>query len=287
MDQSFWVNVIGRGYMPPSNNFRWCTDRLKISPTDTLLSNLVIKNKQAILLIGSRRSESINRKKTMEKHKVKADKLNDHTNIDSCKVFSPLADLTDNDVWIILQQRKPPWGGTHRNLITLYKNAGGGECPLVLSKDDAPSCGSSSPRFGCWTCTVVNKDRSMKGSIDAGHKDEDKLEALYDFREWLIELRSNLDNRSYVRRNGSIIINDEGKQKQGPFKLEVRKEILNQLKELENEIGEQLITQTELEFIYETWRRDEIQEESRVSMLSFLRQNISEENRNKIRSIKS
>ena len=28
-DQTFWVNVIGRGYIPPTRNFRWCTDRLK------------------------------------------------------------------------------------------------------------------------------------------------------------------------------------------------------------------------------------------------------------------
>ena len=66
-------------------------------------------------------------------------------------------------------QRRAPWGGTHRNLITLYRNAGGGECPLVLSKEDAPSCGTTSPRFGCWTCTVVAKDRSMRGLIASGH----------------------------------------------------------------------------------------------------------------------
>jgi hypothetical protein len=26
-EQSFWVNIIGRGYPPPNRTFRWCTQR--------------------------------------------------------------------------------------------------------------------------------------------------------------------------------------------------------------------------------------------------------------------
>ena len=39
IDQTFWVNVIGRGYIPPTRNFRWCTDRMKIIPTNDLIHN--------------------------------------------------------------------------------------------------------------------------------------------------------------------------------------------------------------------------------------------------------
>jgi len=35
-EQSFWVNIIGRGYPPPNRVFRWCTQRLKIDPVTTL-----------------------------------------------------------------------------------------------------------------------------------------------------------------------------------------------------------------------------------------------------------
>ncbi len=31
-EESFWVNMIGRGYPPPNCTFRWCTQRLKIDP---------------------------------------------------------------------------------------------------------------------------------------------------------------------------------------------------------------------------------------------------------------
>ncbi|MEZ0255190.1 MAG: DNA phosphorothioation system sulfurtransferase DndC, partial [Chthoniobacter sp.] len=33
-DQSFWVNIIGRGYPPPNRMFRWCTQRMKIDPVN-------------------------------------------------------------------------------------------------------------------------------------------------------------------------------------------------------------------------------------------------------------
>ena len=70
VDQTFWVNVIGRGYIPPTRNFRWCTDRMKILPTSQLLEGLVHANGRAVLLIGTRKSESDSRRRNMEKHHV-------------------------------------------------------------------------------------------------------------------------------------------------------------------------------------------------------------------------
>lgn len=163
-------------------------------------------------------------------------------------------------------QRRPPWGGTHRRLITLYRNAGGGECPLVMSKEQAPSCGSSSPRFGCWTCTVVQKDRSLRGLIDSGHTEAEKMEALFDFREWLIVLRENSTNRLPVRRNGNAKQRDDGSCVFGPFTLEVRRKILKQLRALEMRIGRRLILPAEIDSIEAIWWRDEIREEARQAL---------------------
>ena len=33
-EESFWVNIIGRGYPPPNRTFRWCTQRMKIDPVN-------------------------------------------------------------------------------------------------------------------------------------------------------------------------------------------------------------------------------------------------------------
>src|SRR5437016_2589947 len=109
--------------------------------------------------------------------------------------------MTTDDVRLLLLQRTPPWGGTHRDLVTLYRNAQGGECPLVMDKSQAPSCGTSSSRFGCWTCTVVEKDHSMEGFIDAGFE---HLEPLLKLRDWLVEHRNDAKNRMLERRNGKV-----------------------------------------------------------------------------------
>ena len=266
IDQTFWVNVIGRGYIPPTRNFRWCTDRMKILPTSQLLEGLVRRHGRAVLLVGTRKSESENRRRTMVRRGVSGSVMNAHSTIAGCRVFAPLADLSDEDVWMILMQRTAPWGGSHRRLITLYRNAGGGECPLVLTPDDAPSCGTSSPRFGCWTCTVVTKDRSMRGTIDSGHEDAVNLEKLFDFREWLITLREDDGNRQRVRRDGNAKTRLDGSRVLGPFTLEIRKRILDGLKMLEAETGWSLVSQSECEVIEDIWRHDRVIETCRTAL---------------------
>ena len=267
VDQTFWVNVIGRGYIPPTRNFRWCTDRMKIKPTEYVLEKLMLAHERAALLVGTRRSESQTRRRSMKKRGVRADRMKPHGSVKGLRMFAPLADLRDEDVWMILMQLKPPWGGSHRALVTLYRNAGGGDCPLVLSKEDAPSCGTTSPRFGCWTCTVVKKDRSLRGLIYSGHEEEEKLEALADFREWLIELRENDGNRMTVRRDGKIKLRTNGEVVMGPFRFEAREEILARLRKLEGEVGERLISPSEIEMIEDIWRVDRIREDGRLALI--------------------
>ena len=50
LDQTFWINVIGRGYPVPNNQFRWCTDRLKIRPTSGFLHEQIDERGEAIVL---------------------------------------------------------------------------------------------------------------------------------------------------------------------------------------------------------------------------------------------
>lgn len=272
IDQTFWVNVVGRGYIPPTRNFRWCTDRMKIIPTSQLLKRFISEHKRAVLLVGTRKSESQNRLRNMERHKVSATGMNPHSSIEGCRMFAPLADFSDEDVWLILMQRNPPWGGSHRELITLYRNAGGGECPLVLTKEDAPSCGTTSPRFGCWTCTVVKKDRSLQGLINSGHKDAEIFLQLFDFREWLVQLREDNTNRQRVRRDGNVKIRSDGSPVMGPFTLAVRKHILKRLQALEGDTGQVLISESELEVIEDIWRRDEVREDCRKALSTAITQ---------------
>ena len=64
-EQSFWVNIIGRGYPPPNRVFRWCTQRLKIDPVTVFVNQRLGHWGEAILHLGARRAESSTRAQTM------------------------------------------------------------------------------------------------------------------------------------------------------------------------------------------------------------------------------
>ncbi|OCP19770.1 MULTISPECIES: DNA phosphorothioation system sulfurtransferase DndC [unclassified Ensifer] len=251
-DQTFWVNLIGRGYPSPSKMFRWCTDRMKIQPTTQYIRDQVSGAGEAILLLGVRRSESMQRRRSVERHE-NGQRLNPHTSLQGCMVYKPIVELDTDEVWQTLLQSQPPWGGTHRDLVTIYRNAGGAECPLVTDKSDAPSCGSTSSRFGCWTCTVVEKDRSAAAFVEAGYDD---VEPLLEFRDWLKDIRERGDMRMAVRRNGTLNFVGEGRLIPGPFTLEARNTILSRLLEVQDEVNFQLIHVDEIQEIKRIWAED-------------------------------
>ncbi|MGX2032909.1 DNA phosphorothioation system sulfurtransferase DndC [Methylocaldum gracile] len=249
LDQTFWVNLIGRGYPAPTRLFRWCTDRMKIRPTTNYIKQQVSESGEVILLLGVRRSESAARAASAKKYD-NGDRLNRHNDIPGCLVFRPILELTTDEVWEYLAETAPPWGGVHQALIELYRNAAGGDCPIVIDPDAQPSCGSTSIRFGCWTCTVVDKDKSFRNSMEKGFE---KLEPMADFRDWLKDFCYKDDaNRMKQRRNGQDGI--------GPLTFQARKTILNKLIELQKQVGVLLISSGEIKRIKEIWRTDTSQQ---------------------------
>jgi DNA sulfur modification protein DndC len=97
---------------------------------------------------------------------------------------------------------------------------------------------------------MVKEDKSLKNFIDHGATE---LIPLRDFRNWLVELRSNPNARDYRRRNGSVYLMANGEYGRGPFTMETRKEILRRLLQLEVETGFELITMDELKMIDKMW----------------------------------
>lgn len=254
VNQTFWVNLIGRGYPSPNRSFRWCTDRMKIQPTSNYIRNQASISGEVILLLGVRRFESINRAIMASRYDNNS-RLNRHNDLPNCQVFRPILEFSTEDVWDFLGENKPPWGGSHNRLIKLYRDAGGGECPVVTSKSDAPSCGSRSSRFGCWTCTVVKKDKSLAGFVDSGYE---KFIPLLKFRDWLVEIRNDPARRLARRRNGRVTISKKGVFIPGPFNISTRKEILDRLLNLQEKSKMVLISQSEIELIRELWVKDVI-----------------------------
>lgn len=243
-DQTFWVNLIGRGYPSPTRLFRWCTDRMKIRPTTDFVRTQVAQNGEVILLLGVRRSESAARAASAKRYD-NGGRLNQHNDIAGCMVFRPILELDTEEVWEYLMNSPAPWGGTHQNLVKLYRDAVGGECPIVLDPDATPSCGSSSIRFGCWTCTVVDKDKSFRAQIDKGYE---HLIPMAEFRDWLKGYCYDRANRMQERRNGQ-----EGL---GPLTFEARTFVLEKLLGLQDEVGTPLISADEIHAIQSIWSQD-------------------------------
>ncbi len=255
LEQSFWVNIIGRGYPTPNQSMRWCTDRLKIKPSSRYILDFVSTCGAAIVLLGVRLDESQSRRSSIEKYKNATNSnLSPHSSLTGAFVYRPIINLSTDDVWEILATYTPPWGGSHRQLIKLYRDANGGECPVVLSKEEASGCGTNSSRFGCWTCTVVEKDKSLQGFVDSGQL---QYSCLIDFRDWLKSIRNDPAMRQVARRNGKVTFNVErGIHIPGPFTIQARETILQKLLETQVEYGELLITETEIQIIRRIWTED-------------------------------
>ena len=254
LEDTFWVNLLGKGYPAPNNTFRWCTERLKINPTTEFIKRTISEVGEAIILLGTRSDESSTRARSIENNKIHiaSERLRKHP-LPNAYVFAPITDVLTDELWQYLLQVNPPWGGTHRDLITLYNNATGGDCPLVID-DTTPSCGGS--RFGCWVCTVVKKDKSMDALIDNG---EEWMEPLADFRDMLIDNRNNREWRQTQRRNSDVT----GEDVWGPYLPEKRALMLSELLKAQKQVQRQdsnliLINYQEMVAIQVTWHRDSI-----------------------------
>ena len=64
--QTFWSLVIGLGYPTPEPpGFRWCTERLKISPSNAFTYNTIRKDGEIVILLGVRKAESAARSRSI------------------------------------------------------------------------------------------------------------------------------------------------------------------------------------------------------------------------------
>ena len=270
---TFWVNLIGRGYPAPRPKFRWCTERLKIKPSNTFIREMVRSHGEAILVLGTRKAESSGRSHrmtTLEARRVR-DLLSPNGSLPNCLVYSPIDSWSNDDVWTFLMQRSNPWGYSNKELLTMYQGASpDGECPLVVDAS-TPSCGDS--RFGCWTCTLVDQDKSMSAMIQ---NDEEK--------EWmlpLLDLRNALDVaddrnlRDFRRMNGSVQLFHD-KPIPGPYTQEAREDWLTRLLKAQTWIHAngpeyvrslELITLPELEEIRRIWVVDKHEFDDRVPVI--------------------
>lgn len=253
-EESFWAKVIGLGYpTPEAPGFRWCTERIKIKPMNAYTLNKIKANGEVVLLLGVRKAESTYRANNIKNREIEGKILVPHNDIENAYVYNPLTELSNVEVWnfLLKDDAKTPWGSDNKYLFSLYQGETLGEEQSVIGeidKEKIPVTGNS--RFGCWICTMVKEDKSLKAFIDRG---ETWLEPLRDYRNWMLELRATPSARETRRRNGSVYVKADGGFGLGPFTMEARYEMLRRLLELEVETGLELITLDELKAIDAMW----------------------------------
>ena len=226
VEDAFWTCLIGRGYAAPRPKFRWCTERLKIRPSNKFIRDVVAAHGEVILVLGIRKKESTSRALSMARHergRVR-ERLSPNGSLPNSLVYSPIEALDTDEVWTLLMQYPNPWNQTNKDLLAIYQGASAdSECPLVVDTS-TPTCGDS--RFGCWTCTMVSADKSMQAMIS---NDEEK--------EWmlpLLRLRDALDIaddrhlRDFRRSNGSLLLFND-RLVHGPYTQQAREDWLRRL----------------------------------------------------------
>ncbi len=257
LEDSFWCCVIGKGYPVPNNSFRFCTEKMKIKPTSTFITNQVAEDGEAIVLIGTRRSESQQRAKSVGKHEIKGHRLSKHPLNPNTFTYAPIKELMLEEVWWIINTIPCPWGFDNQILYKIYAEASADdyECPTVVTDKNHSSCGQS--RFGCWICTVVKEDKSMFSLIKNG---VEWMKPLLEYRNRLIENRNVSEYRCSTRRNGQLAVDEFG-HNMGNYTMDYRIQLLKELLQIQKDTQSyrssiDLITNQELIAIQVLWYRD-------------------------------
>ena len=226
---------------------------MKIKPTARFIIEQVDECGEAIVLIGTRKAESATRARSIKKHERHGERLTPHTLLQNTWVYAPIKELMLEEVWYIINAFPSPWGSDNSTLFNIYMDASADdyECPTVVTDKSHGSCGQS--RFGCWICTVVKEDKSMRSLIKNGR---DWMQPLYDFRVQLDQERNIIANRLPFRRDGRPAIND-----MGPYVFSYRASMLKRLLQVQKTLQEhdpqiKLISDQELIAIQVNWYRD-------------------------------
>lgn len=228
---SFFVLMLGKGYLPPTRYFRWCTERLKIRPIKNYIRKLVKEHSGCVVLLGMRLKESVNRDKSLKKKGYS--KWMPFEGVKGAMIYAPILELSTEEVWNYLLENDPPWGINNTMLRTLY-TGGNISCSLF--------CGGI--RFGCWVCTVVKKDKCTEGLSQI--PGWEWLENLLKYRNLMIEVRDKPENRIGRQNNGKKYL--------GPLNLKTRKFLYRELKKLEKNLGQKFLSVAEEEMIHDFWK---------------------------------
>ncbi len=228
MEDRFWVCVLGKGYPPPHQRFRWCTERLKIYPAEKALRDIIMPGATAVLT-GVRFGESHSRDVRLQHTCSRGGECGQgvwyqHSSRLMVDYVAPIAYWPECDVWDFLNFYAPVLGYPTAHLETGVYNG-------------------RETRFGCWMCTVVERDRTMERLIST--QEWAHLRPLHEFRQRV---------RALTRQPEARRLRPDGRP--GGLTLEVRQQLLTELLELQERLNMTLISEEERRKVEELWQDD-------------------------------
>lgn len=229
-EKKILVRIIGDGYPSPDFLCRYCTSESKRDPQYAEEKVFALWHDGLIVCVGSRKEESVKRRKSLEKLGAPDVKELKHKRL-KLENFFPLADVSTSELWEYLENLdKFKWGGTCDELVaTMYSE------------------NKQRQRDGCWLCTVANESAG-KCKLCARGQNE--------FRQFLRmashdQERRHLITNERIRKNSSKYVGTT--YAFGRFTLTARREILDKLQEAELLDGARYISLEEVEIIYRKW----------------------------------
>jgi DNA sulfur modification protein DndC len=225
-ESSFWVLLLGRGYPPPHQRFRWCTRRLKIEPAEMALKQYTLPGRTSILT-GVRFGESKARDARLATACSRGGECGQgvwlqHSQRLQATYMAPIVDWEECDVWDYLTLVAPTLGYKTEHLEDVYNG--------------------HDTRFGCWVCTVVSQEKALTRTVEK--PEWEHLRPLLEFRAHL--WRSTRDPATRLEVDG----------RPGRLNLMTRQRVLSELLEVQRQVGTELVSDPELRMIRELWKEE-------------------------------
>jgi DNA sulfur modification protein DndC len=251
LDNRFYVYMLGRGVPPPSNTFRWCTDRIKIQPMLAALQAMHAEHGQRFLQItGVRMGESAARDQriaiscTSNKGECGQGWFQQMSSEAISDTLAPLVHWRTCFVWDWLYD----WYSDSWAQFCGYEHGHGRD----YLGDIAAAYGNDDARTGCIGCNLASRDVALENIVYQAEWQH--LRPLLEIKPMFAELKKS-KNRI---RKATPETTKAGKyakngQRMGPLTMEARAWGLAKVLDIQTRAGIDLINAEEEARIRELW----------------------------------
>lgn len=238
MDKRFFVYMLGYGVTPPTQRFRWCTEKLKIAPVQKALQELrEAAGEKLLMLTGVRLGESEARDQTIA---VSCSRDSGECGQGWLQVKTP--ESVSDTLAPLLH-----WRLCHVYDWIFFEDHG-----YEVARNIAVIYGGDDVRTGCMGCNLVERDRALDKVVT--HPEWRHLRVLYE----LEHLYDEMKKPQYRLRKNKVTYTQKGEarlkaQRMGPLTIPARRYFYQRVMAIQKEARVELISSDEAARIHEMW----------------------------------